>query len=126
MRSLPLSATSIVPEPSTASADGASSRPGPLPGDPMVCAGMPVPREKTGVRAVRAPARLVRVGRRAAEAHDPLVEVVGDEDAAGRIGGDVVRVAELTRTRARAGADAGQGMSPGIEDGDAVMLVVGD
>ena len=53
--------------------------------------------------AVGAPPRAVRIPGRAAVADDPVVEVVGDEHPSGRIGRDVVGVAQLARRRARPG-----------------------
>src|SRR4029079_10157680 len=83
-------------------------------------------RETAGRGAVRAPAPLVRVARRRAEAHDAVVEVVGDEQAPGGVGGDVVGVGELARVGALAGADRPEYPAAGVEDDEAMVAVVGD
>jgi hypothetical protein len=53
MRSLPESATAIVPPASIVSADGSSNWPGPFPGEPIERTGSPVARLKTTIRERR-------------------------------------------------------------------------
>ena len=75
-------------------------------------------------RPVGAPAALVGIHRPAAEAHDAVVEVVGDEHAPGRVGGHAVGEVELAGARAVL-ADRAQQMPAGVEDDEPVVLVVG-
>src|SRR2546429_429930 len=83
-------------------------------------------RGRSGGGAVRAPAGLVGVVGRAGEAHHALVEVVGDEHAAGAVDRHAVGEVELARPRTLAEADRLEHMAAGVHRQHAVVLVVGD
>ena len=73
---------------------------------------------------VGAPAALVGVHRPAAEAHDAVVEVVGDEHAPGSVGGHAVGEVELSGARPVL-ADRAQQVPAGVEHDEPVVLIVG-
>ena len=75
-------------------------------------------------RPVGAPAALVGIDRPTAEAHDAVVEVVGDEHAPRRVGGDAVGEVELTGARSVL-AHRAQQVPAGVEDDEPMVLVVG-
>ena len=79
-----------------------------------------------GLRAEGGPAGAVLVPRRRAVADDPVVGVVGDVHAAGRIDGDVVGVLQLVGLVALPHPHGPDEAPAGVEDRQAVVDVVGD